>query len=101
MFIPNLKLKSKDSFNKKSSIIFNFQKPIFVNRIIYQKNLNEECSRIGDPKKLKIFFKKNSDSDFSSVGKFTINSDERKIIYYFEETLECDILKKDTFDNII
>ena len=93
MFIPNLKLKSKDSSNEKNNIIFNFQKPIFVNRIIYQKNLNEECSRIGDPKKLKIFFKKNSDSDFSSVGKFTINSDKRKIIYYFEETLECDILK--------
>jgi hypothetical protein len=69
-FFPNFLAKREE---EETNILFNFQKSIFIDRLIYKKNemeINEQCLRIGEINKLKFFFKQNLDSSFSSVQDF-------------------------------
>ena len=92
-FFPNFLAKREE---EETNILFNFQKSIFIDRLIYKINdmeINEQCLRIGEINKLKFFFKQNLDSSFSSVQDFKAVKADTKIIFIFPKKLECIKLK--------
>ena len=92
-FIPNFLSRREE---EERNILFIFQKSSFIDRLIYKKNdkeISEQCLRIGKINKLKFFFKQSLDSNFSSVQDFKIVKTETKIIFIFPKKLECIQLK--------
>ena len=92
-FIPNFLSRREE---EERNILFIFQKSSFIDRLIYKKNdkeISEQCLRIGKINKLNFFFKQSLDSNFSSVQDFKIVKTETKIIFIFPKKLECIQLK--------
>ena len=92
-FIPNFLYRGVEEEN---NILFNFQKSSFIDRLIYKKNdkeINEQCLRIGEINKLKFFFKQNLDSSFSLIQDFKVIKTNTKIIFLFTKKMNCIQLK--------
>ena len=76
-----------------NKIELSFKKKISFNRIIMKIDSDDECKKIGNQNKVKIYYRKTSENDFIIKENFSIKSSGDKIILLMNENIECEELK--------